>query len=76
MVTTTQLSLIIGGTTLPSILAAVDMHLRTNRLIAKIDRLCDKPGGVGSTEYQRHREEERLIFEERIRRTYLPRDGN
>ncbi len=95
MVSTTQLSLVIGSPMVAVILTSVDMHLRTNRLIAKIDRMCEKPFGTQSffvdsfrstgspeTGYQcqvenlrRQWEEERLIFEERIRQTYLLRDS-
>jgi hypothetical protein len=58
------------------ILTAVDFHLQTNRFIAKVDRMCDERPGVSDGDYRRKWEEEKLIFAERIRRTYRPRDGN
>ena len=73
MVTTIQLCLIIGSPTVAVILTALDLHFRTNRLIAKIDRMCEDKPDVSDIDYRRQWEAERLIFEERIRQTYQHR---
>jgi hypothetical protein len=81
LVPNSQICLIIGIQLLASALVAIDIHIRTNRLIAKIDRMCNSVDGKvvssdGSYKDDRRRwEEQRLIFEERVRQTYLPRDS-
>ena len=63
-----QICLILGIQMLASTLVAIDMHIRTDRLIAKIDRMCNSVDGkVVSSDgsYKDHRlrwEEQRLIF--------------
>ena len=81
LVPNSQICLILGIQTLALTLVAIDMHIRTNRLIAKIDRMWNSVDGkiVSSDgsykDYRLRWEEQRLIFEKRVRQTYLPRDS-